>query len=785
MFRTIGISILLGTSTFVGAFFLTAPASRTSVSQNVVEVPRTESRRIVTESSALSAFQNAVWEMGTESSGPQDHVFNLFTVSSRPSPVHFSIIRTNIRSPKIRLPENVLTIGPLGSLAKFMDAVSSGANPTGIGLAQSIYDAAVESLGLSRCTIDDLAHGCANTVSNILRGAGVRVVASDGVEILNGNIGSSGLFDVVPGGLADAQPGDIIVSYGDDGNHIGISLDNGAAHIGSNSSFADPGIFLDNYSRESWEGEFGGSRTVVWRAKDGSTAATRPLPEGVTLRGSQNFGGSSFDSSGPTGGFSYCGDDRWSSDPKCCYKHTGPAGGSNQYDGVTTCNGGMKKVGDAVQTLPDCGPNNSKGCDAELTPKNYSCLWRACDKGKNAIWDPWTKRCGCDDGGSNILNTPDTVCPPGTHPEVVTSPTTSSVGATPVTNSTPPTPIGSPIPNIEITRYWPVRNLAPGDTKTTEGGWETSRPVPEGRRFVPGPNGERNVPCTLVMYHNGQCDFVSLAVNPFDPSLYGNWFSISQISGIDENGNVFTEYNVPGYGQDRGSAFEGRSDKFDVATDESTGDRNARGIEERYRQNGISDGNTQISPTSQPTTGHNGSTTQPGTGGEIICVPDSNQSGFAGGNGGALGSDAGFGAGAGNEAEVRSRLAAAGIDINNEPCAPGQTRGCTNVAGLGNNAVDALSDLRQRSGQDIMVTGGTEDGHQTHAEGLGVADFSRNNGALNRYIENNAVETYEHPRGLGTVYVLNQNGRNVYYMDEIARNGNPGHWHMDADRRIQ
>lgn len=108
-------------------------------------------------------------------------------------------------------------------------------------------------------------------------------------------------------------------------------------------------------------------------------------------------------SGGP--GFAYCGNGRWSGQANCCYKQTGPAGGPNQYDGVQTCNGGYAgQVGSAEnppRKVEDCGVEGTacrKDTTLAMGGKLYSCLWIACDSGKNAIWDPQTKRCGCDDG---------------------------------------------------------------------------------------------------------------------------------------------------------------------------------------------------------------------------------------------------------------------------------------------------------------------------------------------------------------------------------------------------
>ncbi|MBI5138347.1 MAG: hypothetical protein HZA95_00940 [Candidatus Vogelbacteria bacterium] len=122
----------------------------------------------------------------------------------------------------------------------------------------------------------------------------------------------------------------------------------------------------------------------------------------------------------------------WSSKPPkpTCYKHmSNNAGGSNQYDRVETCNSGYM----CIQTdedrcgeqryVNDCGKRQTTEggndqtenlCEEEAVRRQglrtsgngaYACLWLACKAGNNAIWDPETKRCGCDDGKGGFSET--------------------------------------------------------------------------------------------------------------------------------------------------------------------------------------------------------------------------------------------------------------------------------------------------------------------------------------------------------------------------------------------
>ncbi|MEI6296435.1 MAG: hypothetical protein WCO84_02185 [bacterium] len=123
----------------------------------------------------------------------------------------------------------------------------------------------------------------------------------------------------------------------------------------------------------------------------------------------------------------------WSSEPNKCYKYAGGAGPKGLHENVMSCNSGNKCI--TVPTGPsnpapycacspvlDCGINNI-ACNAPISVTGpgacedgrlilttakcvanskscgtAGCLNYVCKKGKNAIWDPHTRKCGCDDG---------------------------------------------------------------------------------------------------------------------------------------------------------------------------------------------------------------------------------------------------------------------------------------------------------------------------------------------------------------------------------------------------
>lgn len=92
-----------------------------------------------------------------------------------------------------------------------------------------------------------------------------------------------------------------------------------------------------------------------------------------------------------------------------------------------------------------------------------------------------------------------------------------------------------------------------------------------------------------------------------------------------------------------------------------------------------------------------------------------------------------------SESEARRQLEDAGVGWNNLPCAPGQTTGCTNFAGIRQKTLDAIISLRQRCGCTVVVTAGTEGGHEpgTYSHANGYKVDLRLNEKLDSYIRNN------------------------------------------------
>lgn len=126
---------------------------------------------------------------------------------------------------------------------------------------------------------------------------------------------------------------------------------------------------------------------------------------------------------------------------------------------------------------------------------------------------------------------------------------------------------------------------------------------------------------------------------------------------------------------------------------------------------------------------------------------------------------------------VRSRLAKDGVTVNTTtPCTQGQTRGCSNLNGLPEGAIQALISLKKdcKCG-GIVITGGTEGGHASHGPGKGVVDLDPSPG-LNSFL---GVTS---PKDGQVVFKDLSSGRRVGFHYETA-GGNPNgtstgnHWH--------
>jgi hypothetical protein len=123
---------------------------------------------------------------------------------------------------------------------------------------------------------------------------------------------------------------------------------------------------------------------------------------------------------------------------------------------------------------------------------------------------------------------------------------------------------------------------------------------------------------------------------------------------------------------------------------------------------------------------------------------------------------------------IRQILEGAGVDVNADPCTQGQTKGCTNLNGLREQAIQGLISLKSDCRCVIRVTGGTEGGHQTHRVGQAIVDLS-DDPSLRSWLKD---KKYLVPGSSGAVVTLS-NGRKAVMVFERAGQGNStgDHWH--------
>jgi len=129
----------------------------------------------------------------------------------------------------------------------------------------------------------------------------------------------------------------------------------------------------------------------------------------------------------------------------------------------------------------------------------------------------------------------------------------------------------------------------------------------------------------------------------------------------------------------------------------------------------------------------------------------------------------------GDEATVRAALR--GIPINKGPCPAGASYGnvaggCTNVAGLPQNAIEGVINLNNACGGCVTITGGTEGGHASHGPGNPMVDISLSSG----------VDNYVQQSG-GQIVSYRGNSRDPVYKvgnDLYVRESN--HWHIEFGR---
>jgi len=124
------------------------------------------------------------------------------------------------------------------------------------------------------------------------------------------------------------------------------------------------------------------------------------------------------------------------------------------------------------------------------------------------------------------------------------------------------------------------------------------------------------------------------------------------------------------------------------------------------------------------------------------------------------------------EQQTRDRLTSGGIVISNQ-CPPGRNLGCTNVGDLPDSAVQGLIGLANTCGCSVVVTGGTEDGHQTHGQGQPIVDLrpttSLNNFLLGSGGSTNRLSCGDTVRRTGALYVWEPPG---------CRGSTGNHWHV-------
>jgi len=124
------------------------------------------------------------------------------------------------------------------------------------------------------------------------------------------------------------------------------------------------------------------------------------------------------------------------------------------------------------------------------------------------------------------------------------------------------------------------------------------------------------------------------------------------------------------------------------------------------------------------------------------------------------------------------------LGINNKPCVPpdanGITNHCTNVDGLPGGTVSFLTGLPGACGCDVLITGGTENGHSSHAQGLPIFDLDTP-AVLVNFIKTNATvkdnPSFCYASGGSCFRKWLYNG--YWFTYEV--NGSHTHWHVCQD----
>ncbi len=132
-----------------------------------------------------------------------------------------------------------------------------------------------------------------------------------------------------------------------------------------------------------------------------------------------------------------------------------------------------------------------------------------------------------------------------------------------------------------------------------------------------------------------------------------------------------------------------------------------------------------------------------------------------------------------NESAARASLSTNGIDINKGPCSAVRASNCTSIGGLGPRTIALLSSLMNACACTITITGGTEwwlHGPTTkHRPGTASAVDISSGAGINKLIYSSS----DFKKGTAWSICSALFTWNGYlFCDEVARNGQPGHWHI-------
>ena len=126
------------------------------------------------------------------------------------------------------------------------------------------------------------------------------------------------------------------------------------------------------------------------------------------------------------------------------------------------------------------------------------------------------------------------------------------------------------------------------------------------------------------------------------------------------------------------------------------------------------------------------------------------------------------------------------VGINKNACNPssldGVKGGCTNVEGLDNATVMFIKSLPGLCSCDVMITGGTENGHASHGAGIPVFDLATSLKLLNFIKTNATVKSnpsfcYSNSSTCFSKWLYN----GYWFTDETAGALHGGHWHVCKD----